>query len=118
MRAHRTALLCLAAALTMASDGVLAQKMGGRGPSPNIGMSKPPTVPDGPRGGGGYPGGGHRGPGWGGVVPGIIVRAAARLSARVRTLLMTARQGRAARSSEPPRHKRRAACERAPARAG
>jgi hypothetical protein len=73
MRAHRTALLCLAAALTMASDGVLAQKMGGRGPSPNIGISKPPTVPDGPRSGGGYPGGGHRGPGWGGVVPGIIV---------------------------------------------
>ena len=73
MRAHRTALLCLAAALTMASDGVFAQKMSGRGPSPNIGMSRPPTVPDGPRGGGGYPGGGHRGPGWGGVVPGIIV---------------------------------------------
>ena len=57
----------------MASDGVFAQKMGGRGPSPNVGMSKPPTVPDGPRGGGGYPGGGHRGPGWGGVVPGIVV---------------------------------------------
>lgn len=73
MRAHRTALLCLAAALTMASDGVFAQKMGGRGPS-NVGMSRPQNVPDGPsKGGGGYPGGGHRGPGWGGVVPGIIV---------------------------------------------
>jgi hypothetical protein len=72
MRARRIALLCLAAALTMASDGVFAQKMGGRGPSPNMGGSKSPTVPDGPRGGGGYPGGGHRGPGWGGV-PGIIV---------------------------------------------
>ena len=73
MRAHRTALLCLAAALTVASDGVFAQKMSGRGPSPNIGVSRPPTVPDGPRGGGGYPGGGHRGPSWGGVVPGIVV---------------------------------------------
>jgi hypothetical protein len=72
MRARRIALLCLAAALTMASDGVFAQKMGGRGPSPNMGGSKSPTVPEGPRGGGGYPGGGHRGPGWGGV-PGIIV---------------------------------------------
>jgi subtilisin family serine protease len=72
MRAHRTALLCLAAALTMASDGVFAQKMGGRGPS-NVGMSRPQNVPDGPsKGGSGYPGGGHRGPGWGGV-PGIIV---------------------------------------------
>jgi subtilisin family serine protease len=72
MRAHRPALLCLVAALTMASDGVFAQKMGGRGPS-NVGMSRPQNVPDGPsRGGGGYPGGGHRGPGWGGV-PGIIV---------------------------------------------
>ena len=37
-------------------------------------MSRPQNVPDGPsKGGGGYPGGGHRGPGWGGVVPGIIV---------------------------------------------
>ena len=73
MRAHRTALLCLAAALIMASDGVFAQKMSGRGVSSNIGVSRPPTVPDGPRGGGGHPGGGHRGPGWGGGVPGIIV---------------------------------------------
>lgn len=73
MRAHRTALLCLAAALTVASDGVFAQKMGGRGPSPNVGVSRPQTVPDGPKGGGYHPGGGHRGPGWGGVVPGIIV---------------------------------------------
>ena len=73
MRAHRTALLCLAAALTVASDGVFAQKMGGRGPSPSVGVSRPQTVPDGPKGGGNHPGGGHRGPGWGGVVPGIIV---------------------------------------------
>jgi subtilisin family serine protease len=73
MRAHRTALLCLAAALVMVSDGVFAQKMSGRGASSNIGVSRPPTVPDGPRGGGAYPGGGPRGPGWGGVVPGIVV---------------------------------------------
>jgi subtilisin family serine protease len=73
MRAHRTALLCLVAALTVASDGVFAQKMGGRGPSPNVGMSRPTNVPDGPKGGGNHPGGGHRGPGWGSVVPGIIV---------------------------------------------
>ncbi|HZP69729.1 MAG TPA: S8 family serine peptidase [Pseudolabrys sp.] len=74
MRVHRTALLCMAALLVVASDSVFAQKMSGRGPSPNMGMSRPPTVPDGPsKGGGGYPGGGHRGPGWGGVVPGIIV---------------------------------------------
>ena len=73
MRAHRTALLCMAALLIVASDTVFAQKMSGRGPSPNIGVSRPPTVPDGPKGGGGHPGGGHRGPRWGGVVPGIIV---------------------------------------------
>jgi len=72
MRA-RTALLCLTAALIVTSDGVFAQKMSGRGPSPNAGMSKPPAAPDGPRGGDGYPGGGHRGPRWGGVVPGIAV---------------------------------------------
>jgi uncharacterized membrane protein len=73
MRAHRIALLCLAAALTLASDAVFAQKMSGRGGSSNTGMSRPPTGSDGPRGGGGYPGGGYRGPGLGGVVPGIIV---------------------------------------------
>jgi hypothetical protein len=70
MRAHRTVLLCLAAALIVASDGVFAQKMPGRGPSSNVGVSRPASVPDDPRGGGGYPGGG---PGWGGVVPGIVV---------------------------------------------
>jgi hypothetical protein len=59
MRAHRTALLCLAAMLIMVSDGVFAQKMSGRGPS-NAGMSRPQNVPDGPsKGGGGYPGGGQ-----------------------------------------------------------
>ncbi len=74
MRAHRTALLCLAAALTMVSDGGLRAENVRSRPLTNIGMSRPPNVPDGPsRGGGGYPGGGHRGPGWGGVVPGIIV---------------------------------------------
>ena len=73
MRAHRTALLCLAAALIVASDGVFAQKMSGRGPSPNIGVSRPTNVPDGPSKGGGFPGGGHRGPRWGGVVPGTVV---------------------------------------------
>jgi subtilisin family serine protease len=73
MRAHRTVLFCLAAAFIMTSDGVFAQKMSGRGPSPNVGVSRPPTVPDGPRGGGGYPGGGPRGPRWGGGGPGVIV---------------------------------------------
>src|SRR4029078_12346155 len=73
MRAHRTALLCFAAALTVASDGVFAQKMSGRGPSPHIGVDRPTNDPDGPSKGGGFPGGGLRGPRWGGVVPGIAV---------------------------------------------
>ncbi|HEY7231553.1 MAG TPA: S8 family serine peptidase [Pseudolabrys sp.] len=68
MRAYRTALLCLTAGLIVASDAAFAQKMGGRGASPNIGMSRPTSVPDGPRGGGDY-----RGPRWGGGVPGIVV---------------------------------------------
>jgi subtilisin family serine protease len=70
MATNRIVLLCLVAALTVASDAVFAQKMSGRGPSPNIGASRP-AVPDGPRGG--YPGGGYRGPRWGGAVPGIAV---------------------------------------------
>ena len=65
MHVQRTALLCLIAALTFASaDGAFAQKMFSRGPSPDIGR------PTGPTGGGG---GGSRGPGWGAVVPGIIM---------------------------------------------
>ena len=65
MHVQRTALLCLIAALTLASvDGAFAQKMFSRGPSPDIGR------PMGPTGGGG---GGFRGPGWGAVVPGVIM---------------------------------------------
>ena len=70
MRAQRTALLCFtAAALTFALvDGAFAQKMFSRGPSPNVGR------PLGPTGGGSvFHGGGFRGPGWGAVVPGVIV---------------------------------------------
>ena len=69
MSARRTAPLCLIAALTIAyADGALAQKGFSRGPSPNIG-DRQPTGPVGPTGGGG----GLRGPGWGAVVPGIIM---------------------------------------------
>src|SRR5689334_1799990 len=71
MRAYRIALICLVAALTVTSDGVFAQKMSGRGSSSNVGVSRSPN--DGPRGGGGDPGGGYRGSRWGGVVPGIVV---------------------------------------------
>jgi subtilisin family serine protease len=70
MRAQRTALLCFtAAALTFAlMDGAFAQKMSSRGPSPNVGR------PMGPTGGGSdFHGGGFRGPGWGAVVPGVIM---------------------------------------------
>jgi subtilisin family serine protease len=64
MRARRAALICLIAALTAAlADSAVAQKMFSRGPSPDIGR------PIGPGGGGG----GFRGPGWGAVVPGIIM---------------------------------------------
>jgi subtilisin family serine protease len=70
MRAQRTALLCLIAALTLAwVDGAFAQKMFSRGPSPNIGASRP----TGPSGGGDFRGGGFRGLGWGTAVPGIIM---------------------------------------------
>ncbi len=70
MRVQRTALLCLTAAtLTFALvDGAFAQKMFSRGPSPNVGR------PMGPTGGGSdFHGGGFRGPGWGAVVPGVIM---------------------------------------------
>ncbi len=74
MRSQRTALLCLIAALMFVSaDRALAQKMPSRGPSPNIGASRP-AGPVGPtRGGGDFGGGGFRGPGLGAVVPGIIM---------------------------------------------
>ena len=96
MRAHRTALLCLAAALTMASDGVFAQKMGGRGPS-NVGMSRPQNIPDGPsKGGGGYPAAGIAGPAGAASCP-ASSSGCRKATPQVHTLLMTARQGRAAR---------------------
>jgi subtilase family protein/fervidolysin-like protein len=71
MRARQTAAICLTAALALAStDGAVAQKFS-RGPSSNIGVSRPPGGPDGPsRGGGGFHGGGF---GWGGIVPGIVM---------------------------------------------
>lgn len=63
MRAQRTALLCLAAVLAITSaESSFAQKIFSRGPSPDVGR------PTGPGGGGGF-----RGPGWGTVVPGIIM---------------------------------------------
>jgi subtilase family protein/fervidolysin-like protein len=71
MRPRQTALICMVAALALASaDGAHAQKFN-RGPSSNIGVSRPPGGPDGPsRGGGGFHGGGF---GWGGIVPGIVM---------------------------------------------
>ena len=69
MRSQTSALFCMIAALlTMTPDNASAQKMTGRGPSSDIG----PRGPMGPAGGG-YHGGGFRGPGWGAVVPGIIM---------------------------------------------
>lgn len=81
MRARRNALLSLAAiaALSLATaDIASAQKYPSRG-TPNINATRPPvvtqpTTPKPPRGGGGHHGGGgYRGPGWGAVVPGIIM---------------------------------------------
>lgn len=78
MRAHRKALLGLAAVATLilaSADGAFAQKYNSRGGSPTIGSSRP-TTPIGPRGGGGYQGGGggyRGGGGWGAAVPGIIM---------------------------------------------
>ena len=71
MRSQPTALLCLIAALlAVTADSASAQKMMGRGPSSDIGC----RGPTGPSGGGNGPhGGGFRGPGWGAVVPGIIM---------------------------------------------
>ena len=68
MRAHRNAILCIAAVATLisvAADVAFAQRVFSRGPSSNTGVSGPS------RGGGGnYGGGGYRG-GWGG--PGVIM---------------------------------------------
>ncbi len=71
MRLRQTALICLVATLALApTDGAHAQKFN-RGPSSNIGVSRPPGGPDGPsRGGGGFHDGGF---GWGGIVPGIVM---------------------------------------------
>jgi subtilisin family serine protease len=62
MRAQRTVLICLVAAMAALSTDAHAQKIFSRGPSPDVGR------PIGPGGGGG----GFRGPGWG-AVPGIIM---------------------------------------------
>lgn len=84
MRVHRNVFTCLTAAMLMiaAAESASAQKYNSRG-TPNIGASRPPvatpTTPTPPRGGGGGGGynggggGGYRGPGWGAVVPGIIM---------------------------------------------
>ena len=70
MRTQRTALLCLIVALiTTSADYALAQKIFSRSASPNVGDRGPVK----PSAGGGYHGGGFRGPGGGVVVPGIIV---------------------------------------------
>ncbi|HET9716189.1 MAG TPA: S8 family serine peptidase [Pseudolabrys sp.] len=79
MRPRARALLCLIAALSIASVESASAQKGGRGFSPNIGMSRP-GGPVGRPDGGGHHGGGHRGPGWGGVVPGIILSVPPRYS--------------------------------------
>jgi uncharacterized membrane protein len=70
MRAHRKALLGLAAIATLAlasAEAAFAQdKQYNRGGSPNIGANRP-TMPS--RGNGGYRGGGYRG----GAGPGIVM---------------------------------------------
>lgn len=91
MRVHRNVIACFTAAATLiivTAESASAQKNISRSTS-NIGASRPPistpttpTTPTPPRGGGGYNGGGggghsggggYRGPGWGAVVPGIIM---------------------------------------------
>jgi subtilisin family serine protease len=62
MRMQRTALACLIAVMAALSTDAHAQKIFSRGPAPDVGR------PVGPGGGGGF-----RGPGWGAVVPGIIM---------------------------------------------
>src|SRR3974390_2110527 len=73
MLSPRTVLVGLTTALlSVASQGAFAQKIGA-GPTSNIGISRP-AGPVGPtRGGGDFGGGGFRGPGWGAVVPGVIM---------------------------------------------
>jgi len=73
MLSPRTVLIGLTTALLpLASQGAFAQKIGA-GPASNIGISRP-AGPVGPtRGGGDFGGGGFRGPGWGAVVPGVIM---------------------------------------------
>jgi len=67
MRAHRNAILCIAAVATLilvAADVAFAQRVFSRGPSSNIGASGPSRS-----GGSYYGGGGYRG-GWG---PGVLM---------------------------------------------
>ena len=102
MRAHRTLLLCLIAALAFASaDSALAQKMMDRG-SETSGMR-----PSGPSGGG-YHGGG-RGPGWGSVVPGIIMAVPQSSGPFIDDSAPTSRRqaNRRGSSGAPPANKRR-----------
>jgi subtilisin family serine protease len=72
MRAQQNALLCLVAVATLtlaAVGGAFAQKSFSRGPSPNIGASRP----TGPVSGGYQGGGGYRGGGWGATIPGVLM---------------------------------------------
>jgi hypothetical protein len=70
MRAYRNAIICVAAAATMAlvaADAAVAQKTFSRGGSPNVGAGR------GGDGNGGYRGGGYRGGGWGVAIPGVLM---------------------------------------------
>ena len=67
MGAYRNAIICVAAAATMAlvaADAAIAQKIFSRGGSPNVGDGR------GGDGNGGYHGGGYRGGAWGVAIPG------------------------------------------------
>ena len=87
MCAYRNAIICVAAAATMAlaaGDAAVAQKIFSRGGSPNVGIGR------GGDGNGGYRGGGYRGGGWGVAIPGVLMaipqygRAAAFISRMTR----------------------------------
>ena len=70
MCAYRNAIICVAAAATMAlaaSDAAVAQKIFSRGGSPNVGIGR------GGDGNGGFRGGGYRGGGWGVAIPGVLM---------------------------------------------
>ena len=70
MGAYRNAIICVAAAATMAlaaADAAVAQKIFSRGGSPNVGVGR------GGDGNGGYRGGGYRGGGWGVAIPGVLM---------------------------------------------